>query len=57
LRLKDSDIFKAVTETFQNTIRRDPDIEKIVKKIGFMCFGINDGNGIDMMSMLSSMLG
>jgi len=55
MRLKDGEIFKAVVSTFQNTIKRDPDIEKIVKKVGSMYFGINDGSGVDMLSMLSSM--
>ena len=57
LRLKDDEIFKAVVDTFKNTLARDSDIEKIVKKIGSMYFGISDGSGMDMMSMLGSMLG
>ena len=57
LRLKDEEIFKAIVETFANTLRRDPDIEKIVKKIGSMYFGISDGSGMDMISMLGSMFG
>lgn len=57
LRLKDDEIFKAVMDTFNNTLARDPDIEKIVKKIGSIYFGISDGSGMDIMSMLGSMLG
>ena len=57
LRLKDEEVFKAVIDSFQNTLKRDGDIEKIVKKIGSIYFGITDGSGVDMLSMLGSMLG
>ena len=57
LRLKDEEVYKAVVDAFANTLRRDPDIEKLAKKIGAMYFGISDGSGVDMLSMLGSMFG
>ena len=57
LRLKDSDLFKTITDTFQNTLKRDPDIGKIVRKIGSIYFGISDGSGMDMLNILGSMFG
>ena len=57
LRLNDEEIFKAILDAFKNTLKRDNDIEKVAKKIGSMYFGISDGSGGDMLSMLSGMLG
>lgn len=57
LKAKSKEVFLQIKESFSRTIKRDQDIEKAFGKIGKGMFGVSDGSGIDMMSMLGSMFG
>ena len=57
LKLKDEEIFKQLMESFKNTINRDKDIFKAIRKIGkgYLNINFNETGGIfDMLEGISS---
>lgn len=48
LKLKNAELFKELMDTFENTIKRDSDLDKALKRIGKGYLGIefSGNNGI-----------
>lgn len=53
--MKNKEIFEIAKESFQNSLKRDPEFEKLISKIGYGYFGIPEREGFNLMSMMSSM--
>ncbi len=56
LRLRSQIIFQEILESFANTIGRDQELEKILKKIGTSHLGMKFQGSFDIMNMMSNLI-
>jgi hypothetical protein len=48
--------FNEIFESFANSIKRDPEFEKLIQKIGQTYLGISYNSGFDLMGMMEGLL-
>lgn len=52
---KSKELFETALEVFQNSIKRDPEFEKLLSKIGFGYFGIQEKQNFNLMNMMGNL--
>lgn len=57
VRASAKDAFLEIQKSFEATLNRDPEFKKLLAKIGSMYLGIEEEKPMNIMSMLSGLLG
>lgn len=55
LRLRSKSCFQELFLSFENSLKRDPEIEKLLRKIGSTQLGLADASSFSLFSMLEGM--
>ena len=55
IQFKSKELFDITRETFENSLKRDPEFEKLLSKIGSGYFGIQEKQNFNLMSMMGSL--
>lgn len=55
IRIRNQECFSQIFDSFDNTLKRDPEFDKLLKKVGISYLGINYSSGFNIMSMVESL--
>jgi hypothetical protein len=55
IRIRNQECFSQIFDSFEHSIKRDPEFEKLLKKVGNSYLGINYSSGFNIMSMVESL--
>lgn len=55
IRIRNQECFSQIFDSFDNTLKRDPEFDKLLKKVGNSYLGINYSSGFNIMSMVESL--
>jgi hypothetical protein len=55
IRIRNQECFSQIFDSFENTLKRDAEFEKLLKKVGNFYLGINYSAGFNIMSMVESL--
>lgn len=56
IRIKSKECYNQIFESFQKSLQRDPEFDKLLKKIGSLYLGIEYCSGFNIMNMMESFL-
>lgn len=57
IRARSAEVFTQIPKTFEATLNRDPEFKKLLAKIGSSYLGIVEEKPMNLMSMLSGLMG
>ena len=55
LRLRSQSCFQELFQSFENSLKRDPEIEKLLRKVGSTQLGLPDASSFSLFGMLEGM--